>query len=149
MPPESVTISRQRAHQIHKRGVRQGIEQHHVGKAGQHPVRRAEHVGVTVDRVDELYVGARGQQRQRSQDAIEARPEILAAVAGDQHQPLVGIQPGPNGCAQGAPVQRIANMQHGIDAGIPRDEDSLAGNTLAEERRLGPGRGGKVPRRDS
>lgn len=81
------------AHQVHKGQILLRLDQHHVVNAFEQAVHGLLHLRVEVHGVHDLaiWVGLCGQG-QGMANALKAIAKAFAAVAGDQDQPLAGVQ---------------------------------------------------------
>ncbi|MNT30937.1 hypothetical protein D3C72_1667540 [compost metagenome] len=73
--------------------VVQGIDQVHVGQAGQLAHDHAAHLRIQVYWIDDLQVRAPSQFGQRRADVPETVAKALAPVARHQQQPAVRVEP--------------------------------------------------------
>ena len=62
------------------------------GRISEHAIDGFPDVGIEVDRVNQLDVGARRQLAHRLAQSVQGSPEILTPVSGDEKQLTVGVQ---------------------------------------------------------
>jgi hypothetical protein len=70
------------AHQIDEGNVVEGFEEGDARDAAEAPAHHFAHVGIRMDRVDDLAVARAARRSTASQMLLEAGPETFAAVGG-------------------------------------------------------------------
>ena len=146
-------------HQIDELEVLEGLDEEEVAVLGEvfaeHLVDGLAHVGIEVHRIDEIHVGIFLAEVFHCRDhRDETFAEVLAAVAGDQHQ-LASVVKAGDVVACGledvdlligkglVALELIDHHMEGVDDGVAGDEDPAL-RLLVEEVLLAEGRGGEV-----
>ena len=114
-------------HQPHEAQVVLRRHQVHVVEMAEVGVHRALHVRVQMHRVQHLQVRPPCQFSQRTADVLEALPEALAAVAGDQQQATIGVKHVEGFVSprtqRRVGIQALYGLLQGIDDGVAGDQD--------------------------
>jgi len=121
------------AHEVDKRHIVEGRDQEDIGALAQDALHRLPHVGVRMHGVDDLHVGARCQIGQRVGDFLEPFAETLPAVRGGDDQLALRIELPPVAALEAPVLQPVANVQHGVDAGVSGDRDTVLAYAFGAE----------------
>ncbi|MNE36713.1 hypothetical protein D3C80_1305340 [compost metagenome] len=108
-----------------------------VVDVGQQAVDRFAHVRVEVDRVDDVHIRelTRGLHQSLA-DALEAAPEVFAAVAGDQHHAALGVQEAElvfELAFQRGAFQLADHFQQRVDHGVAGGVDGRGVGTFTQQ----------------
>ena len=110
----------------------------HVSNAGQQPPDRLLHLRVEVDWIDHLHVGMGfGDVGQRLANILETFAEVLAPVAGDQHQALGRVKK-TEVFFKLLPHESIGNyffahLQQRVNHGVSGDMDFFRRHTFVQQ----------------